>query len=153
MKAIHFYRIANKLYRLHIPFIPKIIYLLMYFLFNCSIPYKTEIGEKTTLGYGGMGIVIHPRAKIGKNCIIAQQVTIGGSGRPELPVIGDYVYIGPGAKILGNVKLGDYCVVGANAVVVHDIPPRSLAVGIPAQVVKENLSLETHPCAKYDYLQ
>ncbi len=81
------------------------------------------------------GIVIHPEVKIGPNCLIFQQVTIGQIGEEGLPYIGGHVDIGAGAKILGNVKIGDHARIGANAVVVHDVPAGKTAVGIPARVL------------------
>ncbi len=81
------------------------------------------------------GIVIHPEVKIGPNCLIFQQVTIGQKGELGLPDIGGHVDIGAGAKILGNIKIGDHARIGANAVVVHDVPAGKTAVGIPAKVL------------------
>lgn len=84
------------------------------------------------------GIVIHPEAKIGVNCLIFQQVTIGMGTVPGLPVIGGHVDIGAGAKILGGVKIGDHAKIGANAVVLQDVPAHGTAVGIPAKIIKGN---------------
>lgn len=83
-------------------------------------------------------MVIHKRCVIGKNCHIAQNVTLGGGGGPEggLPVLGDHVTIGAGAVVLGHVKIGENAVIGANAVVLSDIPANAVAVGAPAKVVK-----------------
>ncbi len=79
------------------------------------------------------GIVIHPKASIGPNCLIFQQVTIGGTESGDgLPKIGGHVDIGAGARILGPVSVGDHAVIGANAVVVSDVPPSTTVVGIPA---------------------
>jgi serine O-acetyltransferase len=74
------------------------------------------------------GIVVHPKAKIGANCLIFQQVTIGiTKGGQQPPVIGAHVDIGAGAKILGDVHIGDFALIGANAVVVKDVPSRTTA--------------------------
>lgn len=81
------------------------------------------------------GIVIHPEVKIGPNCLIFQQVTIGQKGELGLPDIGGHVDIGAGAKILGNIKIGDHARIGANAVVMHDVPAGKTAVGIPAKIL------------------
>ncbi|HYN54065.1 MAG TPA: serine acetyltransferase [Methylotenera sp.] len=80
------------------------------------------------------GIVIHPEVKIGPNCLIFQQVTLGAKGE-GFPQIGGHVDIGAGAKILGNVKIGDHACIGANAVVIQDVPAGKTAVGIPARVL------------------
>lgn len=78
LNAIFFYRISHWCYLHHIPFLPKLITLLIFFIYNSKVPYQAEIGKGTSLGYGGMGVVIHSKAKIGNYCTIGQQVTIGG---------------------------------------------------------------------------
>ena len=78
------------------------------------------------------GIVIHPEAEIGPNCLIFQQVTIGAGLKPGLPIIEGHVDIGAGAKIIGNIRIGAHARIGANAVVLHDVPSGATAVGIPA---------------------
>ena len=80
------------------------------------------------------GIVIHPEARIGPNCLIFQQVTIGVAN-DGVPRIEGHVDIGAGAKILGAVTVHEHAQVGANAVVVHDVPPGATVVGIPARVI------------------
>jgi len=80
------------------------------------------------------GIVVHPEVRIGPNCTLFQQVTLGGGPRPGFPVLGGAVDVGPGAKILGGVIIGDGARIGANAVVMDDVPAGAIAVGIPAVV-------------------
>lgn len=79
------------------------------------------------------GIVIHPGSIIGPNCLIFQQVTIG-EHRDGLPTIGGHVDIGAGAKILGSIRIGEHVLIGANAVVVKDVPDHCVAMGVPAVV-------------------
>ncbi|MFT9867395.1 serine O-acetyltransferase [Bacillus mobilis] len=106
-------------------------------IYNSSIPYETILGKGTKFGYGGIGVVMHKKAIIGENCLISQQVTIGGrSGLKELPVVGDNVYIGAGAKVLGAIKVGNNVTIGANAVVITDIPDNAVVAGVPAKVIK-----------------
>ena len=81
------------------------------------------------------GIVIHPGVRIGVNCLILQQVTIGTRNSPEVPIIEGHVDIGAGAKILGSIRIGAHARVGANAVVLSNVPDGGIAVGIPARVV------------------
>ena len=81
------------------------------------------------------GIVIHPDARIGPNCLIFQQVTIGTSNGLGPPVIGGHVDIGAGAKILGDIQIGNHARIGANAVVLNDVPTGKTAVGVPARLV------------------
>ena len=140
---IHWYRFANWLWRHKVPFLPRIIYLLQYLLFNCSVPASCTIGKGTKFGYYGMAVVVHSRAVIGRNCVIGTCVTIGGrSKHVDVPVIGDNVYIGTGAKILGPVKIGNNVVIGAGAVVISDIPDNCVVVGMPAKVVKSDIDVK-----------
>ncbi len=83
-------------------------------------------------------IVIHPKAVIGPNCLVFQGVTIGMSGSdPRLPILCGHVDVGAGAKILGNVTIGEHSVIAANAVVVNDVPPGTLVGGVPARILKD----------------
>jgi serine O-acetyltransferase len=94
---------------------------------GADIPLNCQIEGGLLLPHPN-GIVIHPKAKIGPNCLIFQQVTIGVTkGGQQPPVIGAHVDIGAGAKILGDVRIGDYALIGANAVVVKDVPARTTA--------------------------
>ncbi len=103
---------------------------------QADIPLNSDIGGGLVLPHPN-GIVIHPKARIGPNCLIFQQVTLGMvSGNPGAPRIGGHVDIGAGAKILGNIDVGDNARIGANAVVLCDVPAGSTAVGIPARIVK-----------------
>lgn len=139
---IFWYQLANWLYRHHIPFLPKILWKIMYVLFNSSLPASCTTGKGTVLAYGGIGTVVHARAAIGRNCMIGQNTTIGGkSGWYEMPVIGDNVHISAGARILGLVRIGNNVIIGANAVVVKDVPDNCIVAGIPAKIIKEDISL------------
>ena len=81
------------------------------------------------------GIVIHPATEIGPNCLLLQQVTLGG-GAHGAPILEGHVDVGAGAKILGAVRIGRHAKIGANAVVLADVPAGSTAVGIPARIVQ-----------------
>jgi len=101
---------------------------------GCDIPLNCNIGGGLLITHPN-GIVIHPKAEIGVNCLIFQQVTIGSRGGERLPIIEGHVDIGAGAKILGEVHIGRHSKVGANSVVIQDVPRDSVAVGIPAHVI------------------
>jgi len=107
---------------------------------GCEIPLAGDIGGGLIMPHP-QGVVIHPEAKLGPNCLIFQQVTIGiGGSRPGAPVIGGHVDIGAGAKILGGVTIGDHAKIGANAVVLSDVPPGATAVGIPARMTPRSVA-------------
>lgn len=99
---------------------------------GCDIPLNTVIGGGLKLTHPN-GVVIHPRARIGVNCLILQQVTLVAGVELD-----GQVDIGAGAKIIRPVKIGAHAKIGANAVVVHDIPPGAVVVGNPAKVIKFN---------------
>lgn len=128
--------------------VPKIIkvWFLLYLrkcdAFNCAA-IATGIGagaifkSPPNLMHGLNGIVIHPTAKIGMNCTIHQQVTIGTRHINRSATIGDNCFIGAGAKILGDIIIGDNVRIGANAVVLENVPSNCTVVGIPAKIVKK----------------
>jgi serine O-acetyltransferase len=137
---IIYYRIARRLFLWNVPVLPKIITYFIRLVFSCYLPYTAKLGRDSVLGYGGLGIVIHGRTVIGDGCHIDQNVTIGGTSKKhKVPVLGNNVYVGAGAKILGPIKIGNEVVIGANAVVLTDIPNNSVAVGIPAKVIKSGI--------------
>ncbi|WP_224362239.1 serine O-acetyltransferase [Hyalangium versicolor] len=139
LDAMTLYRLARKLYQRGVPVLPQVLRKAIYYLHSSYIPYEAELGEGTQLGYGGIGVVIHKATKMGRHCLISQQVTIGGrSGIEGAPVIGDYVRIGAGAKILGNIHIGDFAVIGANAVVLKDVPAATVVAGVPAKVLRKD---------------
>jgi serine O-acetyltransferase len=101
-----------------------------------SMPAQAQIGKGLRIHHFG-GIIIHSETVIGEGCTLYHGVTLGDRGGwGGAPRIGNQVMIGAGAKILGAVTIGDYCRIGANAVVTTSVPPRCLAVGVPA-VIKE----------------
>ena len=105
-----------------------------------SVVTHSDIGLGASLGEGlnlphPNGVIIHENTVIGRNTMIMQQVTIGITAKGGPPTIGSNVYIGAGAKVLGNVSIGDGAQIGANAVVLCDVPANSTAVGVPAKIV------------------
>ncbi len=121
------------------PFIKYILFRKSIKL-GIQIPIGTKIGEGFYIGHFG-DIVINGRAAIGRNCNISQGVTIGQSSRGKnkgYPRIGNNCYIGPGAKIIGNIKIGNNVSIGANAVVTKDVENNAVVVGIPAKTISYN---------------
>lgn len=106
------------------------------YLTGIQVRLETQIGEGLRFQHF-TGIVINQRAVIGKHCLIFQNVTIGTS-ESGIPKIGNNVILTSGCKVIGGVTIGDNVIIGANAVVTHNIPSNSIAVGIPAKVISRN---------------
>ena len=105
--------------------------------YGISIPHQTSIGSGFYIGHFG-GIVVNYKTKIGNNCNISQNVTIGRANRGKktgCPTLGDNIYIGPGAAIIGKINIGNNVAIGANCVVTHDIPDNAVVVGVPGKVI------------------
>ncbi|MBB1384767.1 serine acetyltransferase [Pseudoalteromonas sp. SG45-5] len=134
------YHIGNYLHRHKIPLLPKAFNILIRLIHNSAIFSETSIGTNTVFAYGGIGVVIHKRSTIGKNCVIGSNVTIGGKSKSiNVPVIGDNCFIATGAKILGEITIGNNCVIGANCVVVKNVPDNSVVAGIPGKIIKSDI--------------
>jgi serine O-acetyltransferase len=135
MLAIH--ALAHWLWKHKIPVIPRVLSVLNRLIFATQLPASTRLGKGVRLNYSGLGTVIHARAVIGNNVEIGPGVVIGGRSKLyEVPVIEEDVQIGVGAKVLGPIRVGRGAVIGANAVVLHDVPPGAVVVGIPARVLR-----------------
>jgi serine O-acetyltransferase len=107
--------------------------------YGISIPPDTKIGSGFYIGHFG-GIVVSGKTIIGKNCNMSQCVTVGQANRGRNkghPILGDNIYIGPGAKIIGAVTIGNNVAIGANCVVTKDVPDNSVVVGIPGKVISQ----------------
>ncbi|PKN80139.1 MAG: serine acetyltransferase [Candidatus Cloacimonetes bacterium HGW-Cloacimonetes-1] len=134
---VFIFRISNAFYRHNLGFIAKLLALKNQIIFGCDIARGARISGGLYLPHPN-GIVIGEHVRIGRNCIIHQGVTLGARGEDHEfanPTVGHEVEIGTGAKILGFVRIGDYARVGANAVVLHDVPDYGIAVGIPAKTI------------------
>jgi L-malate glycosyltransferase len=145
LNPVSCYRIARWLHLRHVPLLPRFLVRLCVLIFHCYIPCTVEIGDGFEVGYWGMGVVLHPRVKIGRNVFVSNGVTIGGRNEQVgVPRIGDSVFIATGAKVLGDITIGEGSVIGANAVVIRDVPPRSIAVGVPARISRENIDVHAY---------
>ncbi|MET0284584.1 MAG: serine acetyltransferase [Polyangiales bacterium] len=101
---------------------------------GAELPLNTRRVEGGLMMPHPNGVVVHPDAEIGPNCLLFQQVTLGTGPREGVPKLGGSVEIGPGAKVLGGVTIGDFATIGANAVVIDDVPAGAVAVGVPAVI-------------------
>lgn len=140
---IYIWRLSRILYLAHIPFLPWVLKVVNRILFSTSVPPSVSVGRNVTFGYQGLGIVVHRHAKLGSNIIIAPNVVIGGRGMPGAPIIHDDVLIGAGACVLGPVTIGRGAKIGANAVVLSNVPDRATVVGNPARIVQSGRSEQT----------
>lgn len=139
-RSILFYRIINL--KLKNKTVLRSFFLLFVYIFCLNIPYQAKIGEGLYITNHTTCIVINSSSILGKNVSIMQGVTIGGNmGKIKdgliAPCIGNNVFIGAGAKILGPVKIGENSMIGANSVVLKDVPKDSLAAGVPAKTIKK----------------
>jgi serine O-acetyltransferase len=114
----------------------RLLYRRMRNVYGIELPYSAQVGRRVVFEHQH-GIVVHGNAVVGDDCVLRQGATLGMRSiarRHEAPVLGRGVDVGAGAKILGPVRIGDGAVVGANAVVLEDVPAGALAVGVPARV-------------------
>jgi serine O-acetyltransferase len=135
--AIWLQRIAHLLFVLKIPVFPRFISQVNRFLTGIEIHPGAKIGREVFIDHGA-GVVIGETAVVGDHCIIYHGVTLGGTGFVQgkrHPTIGNHTVIGAGAKILGNITIGDNCKIGSNSVVLKDVPNNSTVVGVPGRIV------------------
>ena len=133
------YRIAHMLYMKKFYFLARFISQVSRFFTGIEIHPGAKIGKGLFIDHG-MGVVIGETAEIGDNVTIYHGVTLGGTGKDKgkrHPTVGNDVIIGSGAKVLGAVVIGNGVKIGANAVVVEDVPAYSTAVGIPAKIINK----------------
>ena len=138
LHAIVAYRIAHALCSLRVPVLPRMIMTLARWLTGIEIHPAARIGRGFFIDHG-MGVVIGETAIIGDNCTLFQGVTLGGTGKERgkrHPTLGTHVVVGAGAKILGDITIGNDSMIGANAVVLRDVPEHSTVVGVPGRIAR-----------------
>jgi serine O-acetyltransferase len=136
--ALLFYRFAHWLSRKRVPFVPRALSQFARFITGIEIHPGAMIGSGLFIDHG-MGVVIGETTEIGDNVTLFQGVTLGGTGKQRgkrHPTIGSHVVVGAGAKVLGPITIGDYVKIGANSVVLQDVPDHSTVVGIPGRIVR-----------------
>ncbi len=130
------YRIGNFFLKKKIPIIPKLISWLNRFLFSVWLPSSAKIGKNFTLGYWGLGVIIHSNAEIGDNCQINQNVTIGRNfGDRMVPIIMDNVYVGAGSVLFGEITIGKNVIIGANSLINKSIKENLIVAGNPFRII------------------
>ncbi len=138
LHAVIGYRVAHGLHRVGVPVLPRLLMQLVRWFTGVEIHPAATIGRGLFIDHG-MGVVIGETTVIGENVTLFQGVTLGGTGKERgkrHPTIGNNVVIGTGAKVLGNITIGDHSMIGANAVVIRDVPEHSTVVGVPGRITK-----------------
>jgi len=139
--AVLCHRFIHVLWRMKIPLIPRFLSHIVRFLTGIEIHPGARIGGGLFIDHG-MAVVIGETTEIGKDCLLYQGVTLGGTGKEKgkrHPTLGDRVVVGAGAKVLGAIRIGDYVKIGANAVVLKSVPDHSIVVGVPGRVIKRKV--------------
>lgn len=134
LRAMLWYRLGTWIKAKNIPLIPGLIQRFIFRFFGLEIAIGSKIAGGLYIAHP-TGTVIAAQ-EIGENCSIIANVTIGMRTEWAFPRIGNNVFIGAGARVLGGIHVGDGAVIGANAVVIHDVPPGATVVGIPARVIR-----------------
>jgi len=139
LHALMSHKVAHFLLKMKIPFLPRVLSQLSKFFTGIEIHPGAAIGKGFFIDHG-MGVVIGETTVIGENVTLFQGVTLGGTGKEKgkrHPTLGDNVVVGAGAKILGNIKIGNNVNIGANAVVIRDVPDDSTVVGVPGRIARK----------------
>jgi len=140
LHALVSHRVANFFYKLGLFFLARLISQIARFTTGIEIHPGAQIGKCLFIDHG-MGVVVGETSIIGDNVLLYQGVTLGGTGLEKgkrHPTVGNNVVIGTGAKVLGNITIGDNSYIGANAVVIKDVPPNSTVVGVPGRITKQD---------------
>jgi cysteinyl-tRNA synthetase len=137
--AILSHRINHILWQKKIPVLPRLVSNIVRLMTGIEIHPGARIGAGFFIDHG-LGVVIGETAEIGEDCLLYQGVTLGGTGKEKgkrHPTLGTRVVVGAGAKVLGAIRIGDYAKIGANAVVLNEVPDDSIVVGVPGRVIKK----------------
>ncbi len=157
LHAIFWYRVAHALHRMKVPIIPVALMTLVRLISGIEIHHAAKLGPGFFIDHG-TGVVIGETSEAGSDCLLYQGVTLGGTGKEKgkrHPTLGNGVVVGTGAKILGAITIGDYAKIGANAVVLRDVPAHASVVGVPGRVVRKRVirMSEAGPVEVLDHVQ
>jgi len=137
LHAILFHRLAHALYKRGMVIMPRLISQFSRFLTGIEIHPGATVGDGLFIDHG-TGVIIGETAEVANNVTIYQGVTLGGTGKEKgkrHPTVGSNVVISAGAKVLGNIRIGDNARIGAGSVVLRDVPPNTTVVGVPGKIV------------------
>ncbi len=140
LHALALHRLSHDLWHRHIPFLPRFLSHIARFLTGIEIHPGATIGQGVFIDHG-MGVVIGETAIVGDYCLIYQNVTLGGTGKEtgkRHPTLGHSVIVGAGAKVLGNIEIGDHVRIGAGSIVLGDVPHDCTVVGVPGRVISRS---------------
>ncbi|MGK7943550.1 MAG: serine O-acetyltransferase [Microcystaceae cyanobacterium] len=140
LHAIALHRFAHWLYSSHLPLIPRLISHFARLMTGIEIHPGATIGQGVFIDHG-MGVVIGETAIIGDYCLIYQNVTLGGTGKEtgkRHPTLGHNVVVGAGAKVLGNISVGNHVRVGAGSIVLQEVPNDCTVVGVPGRIISRS---------------
>ncbi|WP_107666539.1 serine O-acetyltransferase [Cyanothece sp. BG0011] len=140
LHALAIHRLSHELWHRKLPFFPRFLSHLARFLTGIEIHPGATIGQGVFIDHG-MGVVIGETAIIGDDCLIYQNVTLGGTGKESgkrHPTVGDSVIVGAGAKVLGNIEIGNHVRIGAGSIVLNDVPHDCTVVGVPGRVISRS---------------
>ncbi|WKA30627.1 serine O-acetyltransferase [Bradyrhizobium roseum] len=140
------YGVRPALLRKLLSLIYKVLYKIIQIVTGIELPCEATVGRNFVIDHFG-GIIVSGYARFGDNCRIRNGVVVGlrRVEEPAAPVIGNNVDIGAGAKVLGPIRIGDNSIIGANAVVIEDVPENSIAIGVPAIVKPRRQPSEAGP--------
>jgi serine O-acetyltransferase len=137
--ALKMHRLAHFLLRMGIPLLPRFVSQISRFFTGIEIHPGARIGKGFFIDHG-MGVVIGETTIVGDDCTLFQGVTLGGTGKESgkrHPNLGNHVLVSAGAKVLGNITIGDYCKIGAQSVVLKDVPAHCTVTGVPGRIVRQ----------------
>jgi serine O-acetyltransferase len=140
LQALVLHRFSHWLYNMGLPLIPRILSHIGRALTGIEIHPGATIGQGVFIDHG-MGVVIGETAILGNLCLIYQGVTLGGTGKEcgkRHPTLGENVVVGAGAKVLGNIFIGNDVRIGAGSVVLKDVPSECTVVGIPGRIINRS---------------
>ncbi|MDJ0658373.1 MAG: serine O-acetyltransferase [Crocosphaera sp.] len=140
LHALAIHRLSHELWHRNIPFIPRFFSHIARFLTGIEIHPGATIGQGVFIDHG-MGVVIGETAIIGDYCLIYQNVTLGGTGKESgkrHPTLGHSVVVGTGAKVLGNIEIGNHVRIGAGSIVLRDVPHDCTVVGVPGRIISRS---------------